>query len=83
MSKIELTEKTRQALIELARGLLAAIVAFLTTLLSSSCGLTRAVVTNRAADTSTTITITTNNPTTVTTPVTADVHTKDTLLKVK
>lgn len=57
-------EKTKQALLELFRAVLAAIVAFATAMLTSSCGsTTRAVVQNRADSTTTSVTITTNNPT--------------------
>ncbi len=59
-----LSDKTRQALLEFLRALLAAIVALVTALTASSCGATtRAVITNRADSTTTTVTITTNNPT--------------------
>lgn len=59
-----LSEKTKQALLEFMRALLAAIVALVTALTASSCGATtRAVITNRADSTQTTVSITTNNPT--------------------
>ena len=59
-----LSEKTKQALLEFLRALLAAIVALVTALTASSCGsTTRAVITNRADSTQTTVSITTNNPT--------------------
>lgn len=59
-----MTEKTKKALAELVRAVLAALVAFATAMLTVSCGsTTRAIVQNRADGTSTTVTITTNNPT--------------------
>ena len=59
-----LSEKTKQALLEFMRALLAAIVSLVTALTASSCGATtRAVITNRADSTQTTVSITTNNPT--------------------
>lgn len=59
-----ISEKTKQALLEFMRALLAAIVALVTALTASSCGATtRAVITNRADSTQTTVSITTNNPT--------------------
>ncbi len=59
-----LSEKTKQALLEFMRAVLAAIVALVTALTASSCGATtRAVITNRADSTQTTVSITTNNPT--------------------
>ena len=59
-----LSEKTKQALLEFMRALLAAIVALVTALTASSCGsTTREVITNRADSTQTTVSITTNNPT--------------------
>lgn len=59
-----LSEKSKQALLEFMRALLAAFVALVTALTASSCGSsTRAVITNRADSTQTTVSITTNNPT--------------------
>ena len=59
-----LSDKTKQALFEFLRALLAAIVALVTALTASSCGsTTRAVITNRADSTQTTVSISTNNPT--------------------
>lgn len=59
-----LNEKSKKALFEFLRALLAAIVALVTALTASSCGATtRAVITNRADSTTTTVSITTNNPT--------------------
>ncbi len=59
-----LSEKSKTALFEFLRALLAAIVALVTALTASSCGATtRAVITNRADSTTTSVTITTNNPT--------------------
>lgn len=59
-----LNEKSKKALFEFLRALLAAIVALVTALTASSCGATtRAVITNRADSTMTTVSITTNNPT--------------------
>lgn len=59
-----LSEKTKNALFEFLRVILAAIVALVTALTASSCGsTTRAVITNRADSTQTTVSITTNNPT--------------------
>lgn len=69
-----MTEKMKSALLEFLRGILAALVAFVTALLASACGTTRAVVTNRAEQTTTTIKITTANPTSVSVPSTADVE---------
>lgn len=69
-----MTEKTKTALLEFLRGILAALVALVTTLIAGSCGTTRAVVTNRAEQTTTTIRITTANPTSVSIPVSADVE---------
>lgn len=57
-------EKTKSALIELLRAVVAALVAFATCMMSNSCGsTTRAVISNRAEQTTTSVTITTNNPT--------------------
>lgn len=59
-----LSEKAKNALFEFLRAILAAIVALVTAITASSCGsTTRAVITNRAASTQTTVSITTNNPT--------------------
>lgn len=59
-----ISEKTKNALLEFLRALLAAVVALVTALTASSCGATtRAVITNRADSTQTTVSITTNNPT--------------------
>ncbi len=59
-----LSEKAKNALFEFLRAILAAIVALVTALTASSCGATtRAVITNRADSTQTTVSITTNNPT--------------------
>lgn len=70
-----LSEKTKQALLEFMRALLAAIVALVTALTASSCGsTTRAVITNRADSTQTTVSITTNNPTSWTVSPDTDVN---------
>ncbi|QCS36096.1 hypothetical protein [Capybara microvirus Cap1_SP_123] len=58
-------ESTKIALKELAKCILTALIAFITAILSSSCGTTRAVVTNKAEQTNTEIKITTNNPSTI------------------
>ncbi|QCS36506.1 hypothetical protein [Capybara microvirus Cap3_SP_437] len=58
-------ESTKTALKELAKCILTALIAFITAILSSSCGTTRAVVTNKAEQTNTEIKITTNNPSTI------------------
>lgn len=59
-----LSEKAKNALFEFLRAILAAIVALVTAITASSCGATtRAVITNRADSTQTTVSITTNNPT--------------------
>lgn len=60
-----MTEKTKKALIECIKDILLAIVGFLTAVFVTSCGTTRAVITNRAENTSTEVKITTNNPTSV------------------
>ncbi len=70
-----LSEKTKQALLEFMRAVLAAIVALVTALTASSCGsTTRAVITNRADSTQTTVSITTNNPTSWTVSPDTDVN---------
>ena len=57
-----ISEKAKNALFEFLRAILAAIVALVTALTASSCGATtRAVITNRADSTQTTVSITTNN----------------------
>lgn len=60
-----MSEKTKKALIELLRAVLAAVVSLVTALTASGCGTTRAVITNRADNTTTDVKITTSNPTTV------------------
>ena len=68
-----ISEKTKNALLEFLRAILAAVVALVTSLTASSCGATtRAVITNRADSTQTTVSITTNNPTNWT--VSPDTH---------
>ena len=70
-----LSEKTKNALLEFLRAILAAVVALVTALTASSCGATtRAVITNRADSTQTTVSITTNNPTNWTVSPDTDVH---------
>lgn len=70
-----LSEKTKRALLEFMRAVLAAIVALVTALTASSCGsTTRAVITNRADSTQTTVSITTNNPTSWTVSPDTDVN---------
>lgn len=70
-----LNEKSKRALIEFLRALLAAIVALVTALTASSCGsTTRAVISNRADSTHTTVSITTNNPTSWTVSPDTDVN---------
>lgn len=70
-----LSEKSKKALFEFLRALLAAIVALVTALTASSCGsTTRAVITNRADSTQTTVSITTNNPTSWTVSPDTDVN---------
>lgn len=59
-----MNEKVKKALLELLKAVLAAVAGFATALLTSSCGaLTRATIRNQAENVSTTVTITTNNPT--------------------
>lgn len=72
-----MTEKTKTLLKELAKQCLAALVAFVTALLSTSCGTTRATVRANADNTVSTITITTNNPTSVSVPSEATIHYKN------
>lgn len=60
-----MTEKFRNALLECIKDILLAIVGFVSALFVTSCGTTRAVITNRAENTTTEVKITTNNPTTV------------------
>lgn len=70
-----LSEKAKNALFEFLRAILAAIVALITALTASSCGATtRAVITNRADSTQTTVSITTNNPTNWTVSPDTDIH---------
>ena len=70
-----LSEKTKNALLEFLRAILAAIVALVTALTAASCGATtRAVITNRADSTQTTVSITTNNPTNWTVSPNTDVN---------
>ena len=70
-----LSEKAKNALFEFLRAILAAIVAFVTALTASSCGATtRAVITNRADSTQTTVSITTNNPTNWDVSPDTDIH---------
>lgn len=70
-----LSEKAKNALFEFLRAILAAIVALVTALTASSCGATtRAVITNRADSTQTTVSITTNNPTNWNVSPDTDVH---------
>lgn len=70
-----LSEKAKHALLEFLRAILAAIVALVTALTTSSCGATtRAVITNRADSTQTTVSITTNNPTNWTVSPNTDVN---------
>lgn len=70
-----LSEKSKKALFEFLRAILAAIVALVTALTAASCGATtRAVITNRADSTQTTVSITTNNPTNWTVSPDTDVH---------
>lgn len=70
-----LSEKAKNALFEFLRAILAAIVALVTALTASSCGATtRAVITNRADSTQTTVSITTNNPTTWTVSPDTDIN---------
>lgn len=75
----KLSDKTKSALFEFLRALLAAIVAFVTALLSTGCGsTTKALINNRAEGVTTTVTIRTENPTqiTVSPDTDADVLTK-------
>lgn len=60
-----MNEKLKKALAELCKAVLSALVGFITALLTTSCGTTRATIVNRADATSTELKITTNNPTTV------------------
>ncbi len=70
-----LSEKAKNALFEFLRAILAAIVALVTALSASSCGsTTRAVITNRADSTQTTVSITTNNPTNWDVSPDTDIH---------
>lgn len=70
-----LSEKAKNALFEFLRAILAAIVALVTALTASSCGATtRAVITNRADSTQTTVSITTNNPTNWDVSPDTDIH---------
>lgn len=61
-----ISDKAKKALYELLRQVLAAIVALVTALTATSCGITKAQIKTSADNTASTITITTNNPTTVT-----------------
>lgn len=59
-----LTDKQKKVLVELTKAILTAIVAALGTLYATSCGsTTKAYIRNAADGTSTTVSITTNNPT--------------------
>ncbi len=70
-----LSEKAKNALFEFLRAILASIVALVTALTASSCGATtRAVITNRADSTQTTVSITTNNPTNWDVSPDTDIH---------
>lgn len=61
-----MTEKTKNALKEFIRVVLAALVSFLTAVFCESCGsTTRATISNRAENTVTEVKITTNNPSTI------------------
>ena len=56
-------ESTKKALLELAKALASAILGFLAAILTASCGSTTKASVRHIADTATTsITITTNNP---------------------
>lgn len=55
-------KETLLKVLELIKTILIAVIAYFSV---SACGTTRAVVTNRAEQTTTTIKITTNNPTSV------------------
>lgn len=71
----QLSDKTKSALIEFLRALLAALVALLTALFASGCGTTtRAIVTNNRENTSTTISITTSNSTSTEVTASPDVQ---------
>ncbi len=70
-----LSEKAKNALLEFLRAILAAVVALVTAVTASSCGATtRAVITNRADSTQTTVSITTNNPTNWDVSPDTDIH---------
>ncbi|QCS36684.1 hypothetical protein [Capybara microvirus Cap3_SP_612] len=57
-------ETTKRALLEFAKTVLNAFIAFLTATLVVSCGsTTKAIIKNGADSTTTTVSITTNNPT--------------------
>lgn len=57
-------ENVKQALYEFIKAVLLALVGFISAVLVTSCGsTTRALIRNHAESTSTTVTITTNNPT--------------------
>lgn len=62
---MKLSETAKKALVEFIRAVAMAAIAFLTAVFVPSCGTTRAVITNRADNTSTEVKISTNNPTTV------------------
>lgn len=59
-----LTEKQKKVIVELVKAILTALVAALGTLYATSCGsTTKAYIRNAADGTSTTVSISTNNPT--------------------
>lgn len=66
--------KTKQILIEVLKATVYIITAVLTTLGVTSCGVTKATIARPASGSSTTITITTNNP--ISTEVSPDVQVK-------
>lgn len=73
-----MNEKTKTALKELLRAVLAAIVAFVTAVLSVSCGSsTKVVVRDTNQSTSVTITQSTSNESQVNPTVTVDINPKE------
>lgn len=63
---IVMNTKLKNGLIEFLRAVLAALCGLVASLTVSSCGITKAQIKTSADNTASTITITTNNPTTVT-----------------
>lgn len=74
MCKKPLNERTKSALKDLLIAVITAIATFLTTIFATSCGVTSARIYSSKDSAVSTITITTNNPTTVETDATGSLE---------